>query len=77
MLTKSLHTITATTCVAKHLHSEMRRGTTYSGLLLARAALAVLGYEYAVAALSAAAKTDPTVGRIVANCERIVAGEPA
>lgn len=66
MLTKSLHTITAATKVARHLVT-MYRGEYDAASVLAEAALGVLGYTLIEHA------DCPTVARIVANCEKILA----
>lgn len=77
MLTKSLHTITAATNVARFVRDTLRdKSVTGDGLKLAGYTLDVLGYHYSPEALRAAKTADPTVARIVANCTKIAAGEP-
>jgi hypothetical protein len=69
MLTKSLHTVTAATNVARHLIETgfTGAGTDEPGECLAIAALAILGYDGCVPVGS-----DPTVDRICAACERML-----
>lgn len=68
MLTKSLHTITAATNVARFILETRRFGDAAA---LAGRALEILGYP-------TNALSDPTVARIVKNCEAlIVAAERA
>lgn len=77
-LAKALHTLTAATNVAKHLASQ---STYSSGPELARAALMILNPEYDYSAAELAAirekrarkKLYELVGRILDNCDLIVA----
>lgn len=69
MLTKSLHTVTAATNVARLLSQA---GAPYTdGATLARAALDVLGYPD-VSTSTEGCAADVTVARIVKACEAIV-----
>jgi len=72
MLTKSLHTITAATNVARHLlHFHPSAYTTPTAAWqLAHDALHVLGYMVPVAS---AEGTDDTVRRIRENCAKLLA----
>jgi hypothetical protein len=65
-LTKSLHTVTAAANVARLLHSF---GTHENAAALAKAALAVLGYD--VDTSPAGCARDVTVDRIVRACAEV------
>ena len=74
MLTKSLHTITAATNVARFLLTERgARGAQYrtptGEYQLAHDALQILGYAVAVATVEA---SDPTVARIRVACRALL-----
>jgi hypothetical protein len=73
MLTKSLHTITAVANVAKFY--AQTHSTQGDAVFLASKALSILGYQYTVTALRAAAQSDETLARCVAACARVLAGE--
>lgn len=64
-LTKSLHTVTAVTCVAAHLLDGTRRYPNPHAL--ATSALLILGYD-----VDTFAKTDDTVARCVAACAKLM-----
>jgi hypothetical protein len=68
MLTKSLHTITAATNVARLILQTADRSVT-GDLALARAALTALGYPDVTVDRSDA---DPTVAKIVAACAKLL-----
>jgi len=75
MLTKSLHTVTAATNVAREcLKVAADAGRRFeSADKLAQAALAILGYDYSdVYGLLEARQYDPTVQRIVAACAKLL-----
>jgi hypothetical protein len=61
-LTKSLHTVTAVTNVARHIACSHRDHVS-----LARESLAILGYS-----LADYPPTDPTIHKILRECSRIV-----
>lgn len=63
-ITKSLHTVTAATNVARHLANERRY---FFATALAKDALAILGYD--IVAFDA---SDSTIERIIRECSRIV-----
>ena len=67
MLTKSLHTITAVTAMARYI-ATYHDSVQFTADTLAADALAALGYP------DAYALSDPTVQRIVANCAKLLAG---
>lgn len=74
MLTKSLHTITAVTNVARHLmetNAVRLNGTASDADVLTKRALLVLGYKVAVAT---AMHEDDTVRRCVDSVARLLAG---
>lgn len=79
MLTKSLHTVTAATNVARHLFENEPRhwlGTTprdQHASALARRALLLLGYDVNTSPAGCAA--DVTVGRIVKACAEVVGAQ--
>jgi len=68
MLTKSLHTVTAATNVARLLLQTADKAVT-GDLALARAALAVLGYSDVAVERGSA---DDTVARIVKACAKLL-----
>lgn len=68
-ITKSLHTVTSATNVARHL---ARNADYRNGIDLARASLAVLGYEYTTADMARANGQDPTIGKIVNACTELL-----
>jgi|GEM_PF-3397297 len=68
MLTKSLHTVTAATNVARLLLQTADKAVT-GDLALARAALAVLGYSDVAVDRDGA---DDTVARIVKACAKLL-----
>lgn len=67
MLTKSLHTITAATNVARYLLTTAHCVRSDGHVVLASQALAILGYDLPPAAI------DSTADRIVANCVKMIA----
>jgi hypothetical protein len=72
MLTKSLHTVTAATNVALHVLDSNPKAYTYDSAgarALASFALDVLGHD-----IDTSTDRDPTVARIIANCEELLAG---
>jgi len=74
VLTKSLHTITAATNVARFLLTERGpRGSQYrtptGEYQLAHDALQILGYAVAIATVES---SDVTVSRIRANCRQLI-----
>jgi hypothetical protein len=73
-ITKSLHTVTAVTNVARYLNFN----EPVTGLRLAQLALSILGYDYgtehSAAELERAAKSDVTLARIIRECNSIVGG---
>lgn len=73
MLTKSLHTVTAATNVARLLFSrDTSYATRRSPTRLAIDALSALGYGFALEDMDAALGVDPTVTRIHKACESII-----
>lgn len=66
-LTKSLHTITAATNVARRENELLQESP--SPERLAKIALWILGYD-----IDTTIKGDPTVDRIVENCRTLVEG---
>ena len=66
MLTKSLHTITAVTNVARYLIVQNKAPRNADGL--AHSALSILGY----ADVDTHSKTDETVIRCVAACAKLL-----
>jgi len=71
MLTKSLHTITAATNVARHLLNCHKRGEyrIAGPISLAYDALVILGHQTSISDCT----DDPTVQRIVAACDKLLA----
>lgn len=71
-LTKSLHTVTSVTQVARFLLSHPTTASN-DGNDLARRSLNILGYPYTNADWRSAVKNDDTVTRCVRACEKLLA----
>lgn len=71
MLTKSLHTITAATNVARHLLACYTQPVVASKL--AADSLSVLGYPTSAETVRDACGKDPTITRIFEACEKLIA----
>lgn len=73
MLTKSLHTITAATNVARYMYALPHARSDWTAEDLASRALNVLGYPGLVNNATVGNDTDATVARIVKACDAIIA----
>lgn len=73
MLTKSLHTITAATNVARYILRRDARGYYTHADSLAADALAVLGHALPGNVIGSREAADPTIAAIQKNCAKVLA----